>query len=109
MSKFKAGDMALIIYSTAEENVGKVVELIEYAGERSIAGDDGSFIPEGHPRWLVRSASGEKDLAVRTVFGLDGPVIRKIFVSQGYCRQSWLMPLRGGFQPEQQKAKGVEA
>ncbi|MBD9671592.1 hypothetical protein IB275_13500 [Pseudomonas sp. PDM21] len=100
--------MALIIYSPAEENIGKAVELVEYAGERAIAGEGGSFIPAGHERWLVRSISGEKDLAVRTTFGIDGPEIGKIFVSEGYCRQSWLMPLRGDFQPEQQKAKEVE-
>ncbi|OJT50035.1 hypothetical protein [Pseudomonas moraviensis] len=102
-SNFKPGDLALIINSAAPKNIGKTVRLVEY-----IAPNCGSFMHEGVcfkprevPTWIVESLDGSKSL-----FG--GYIQFEIMVRSGPCRQQWLMPLRGDFTPEQQKAKEAE-
>ncbi|HCI2725791.1 hypothetical protein FA385_25605 [Pseudomonas aeruginosa] len=75
MSKFKAGDLALVINHTFPPVVGTCVELISrhLVGpvDRSNPMDPGVYeTPEGEPVW-----------------------------------EKWLMPLKGDFHPEQQKAK----
>ncbi|CAI3804306.1 hypothetical protein GLGCALEP_03455 [Pseudomonas sp. MM221] len=101
--QFKPGDLALIINSAAPENIGKTVRLVEF-----IAAHSGPFMREGvrfSPRematWIVETLDGSKTL-------IGGYIQRNIMVSSGPCRQEWLMPLRGDFAPEQQKAKEVE-
>ncbi|EME90393.1 TPA: hypothetical protein ACID5V_004145 [Pseudomonas aeruginosa] len=78
MSKFKAGDLALIVSAQYEENLGTVVQLVRVDGFYSLISGETSWLVEGEGRGC-------------------------------YCRESALIPLRGDFQPEQQKAKEVEA
>ncbi|POF89656.1 hypothetical protein [Pseudomonas putida] len=101
--QFKPGDLALIINSAAQQNIGKTVRLVEF-----IAANGDSFMHEGvrfTPRqvatWIVETLDGSKTL-------VGGYIQRNIMVSSGPCRQEWLMPLRGDFAPEQQKAKEAE-
>lgn len=89
MSKFKAGDLALVINHTFPPVVGTCVELISrhLVGpvDRSDPMDPGVYeTPDGEPVWVVDD-------------------------QKSIVWEKWLMPLRGNFQPEQQKAKEVEA
>ncbi|AVD85980.1 hypothetical protein [Pseudomonas sp. SWI44] len=100
---FKPGDLALIVNSAAPENIGKTVRLVEF-----IAAHGTPFIREGvrfSPRematWIVETPDGSKTL-------VGGYIQRTIMVSSGPCRQKWLMPLGGDFEPQQQKAKEAE-
>ncbi|MCE0464882.1 hypothetical protein [Pseudomonas uvaldensis] len=97
---FKSGDLALILNSGSPENIGKTVRLVEF-----IAAHSEGFMWEGVifssievDAWIVETLDGSKTL-------IGGYIQRNIMVSSGPCRQSWLMPLRGDFEPEQQKAK----
>lgn len=78
MSKFKPGDLALIVKAQYEENLGQVVTLVRIDWFFSFISDETCWIVEGEGRGC-------------------------------FCPESALMPLRGDFQPEQQKAKEVEA
>ncbi len=99
MSKFKAGDLALIVDCYRHtESLGKVVELIQLLmpGERFVD-------PDGKQRMLSESEGGAGWL----VCGSD---YRSYLGDRfGVCDEKHLMPLKGDFQPEQQKAKEVEA
>lgn len=103
MSQFKSGDMALIVGSRLgiSPNIGKAVELIQTVmpGE-SFTTPDGFKLASGadYPTWMV---SGE---------GLMALTISDRRVScGGVCliQERYLMPLRGDFQPEQQKSREV--
>lgn len=101
--QFKPGDLALIINSAAPQNIGKTVRLVEFIaahGEPFIH-EGVRFSPRKEPTWIVETLDGSKTLC-------GGYIQRTIMVSSGPCRQQWLMPLRGGFAPEQQKAKEAE-
>ncbi len=85
MSKFKAGDLALVINHTFPPVVGTCVELrsrhLVGPVDRSNPMDPGVYeTPDGEPVWVVDD---------------QGAIVW----------EKWLMPLRGDFQPEQQKAK----
>ncbi|EPK5820799.1 hypothetical protein L4Z93_000895 [Pseudomonas aeruginosa] len=89
MSKFKAGDLALVINHTFPPVIGTCVELISRhlvsPVDRSNPMDPGVYeTSDGEPAWVVDD-------------------------QKSIVWEKWLMPLRGDFQPEQQKAKGVEA
>jgi len=97
--QFKPGDLALIIKSIKRpENIGKACELLAFL----VPGDRLEFEHNGlraithvgeHPAWLVAGDG---------VIGSNGDV------GFALVRPSNLMPLRGDFQPEQQKAKEAE-
>ena len=99
MSKFKAGDLALVVgCNTNPKNLGKVVELIALI----------------FPGEIFHAPDGRKYLADMDQHGGGWIVQSENFISRD--RQPWglveerhLMPLKGDFQPEQQKAKEVEA
>lgn len=96
MSKFKVGDLALVKKcSDAPELVGKCVELVEFLSPGSEHEEYG-LITE--PAWI---ASGSELVCMTVVFGLM-PNETAAFA------EHLLMPLRGDFQPEQQKAKEEE-
>jgi hypothetical protein len=101
---FKSGELALIVGSAVEENIGVTVRLVEFfpvGAEPVILGR--RYTPREHKSWLVESVDGAQSLLVRIEpYGLID--CRRA----GVCRQSWLMPLRGDFNPEQQKAKEAE-
>lgn len=104
MSKFKPGDLALIVGSICSDspNIGRAVELTEYL----MPGQD-FFGPDGGLH-----ANGA-DVAVWLVVG-EGVLARDMldqWIPSGgmaLVEERYLMPLRGDFQPEQEKAKEVE-
>lgn len=96
MSNFKAGDLALIANCPiAPEMVGKCVYLVGRM-------DPGDWYGEFHnftrsPAWVVKG---------KGLLSMDG------FGSWALCSQTaieekHLLPLRGDFQPEQQKSQEV--
>lgn len=97
---FRPGDLALIVGSSSSENVGKTVRLSEFIPVGGVPVVSGEFYtPRMHPSWIVETPDGAPSLVVpREVTG----ALERVCV--GVCRQSWLMPLRGDFNPEQQKA-----
>lgn len=101
MSKFKSGDLAVIIGSTVAENIGKTVQLVEFMGSGSFTYGNGDY-PEGPARWVVRSHDGSACLAVAKA--KSGYITYKV---EGLCREAWLMPLCGDLQIEKEKAKGL--
>ncbi|MCP3791580.1 hypothetical protein F477_03627 [Pseudomonas sp. URIL14HWK12:I3] len=102
--QFKPGDLALIVKAHHPENIGKVVELIRF--------DDGELIdhlpyadtytenPDRLRCWLVLG-----EITVTRVAG-EGLGLRTNTTAAFLERH--LMPLRGDFAPEQQKAKEAE-
>ncbi|RON17929.1 hypothetical protein BK660_21810 [Pseudomonas brassicacearum] len=103
-SNFKSGDMALIVNSVCAENIGKTVRLVQFVpvgGEPKVDGK--IYTPREHPTWIVESIDGAASLLSPRV--TTGELMR---ISAGPCREVWLMPLRGDFAPEQQKAKEAE-
>lgn len=105
MSKFKAGDLALIIGTQHGDspNIGKCVELVSW-----LKPGDSLISPDGVSR---KCAS---DNAVWQVIGngILARNVRELWIDAGgvaLCEERFLMPLRGNFQPEQQKAKEVIA
>lgn len=96
---FKPGDLALIIKSIKRpENIGKACELLAFM----VPGDRVEFEFNGRrvithigekPAWLVAG---------------DGVVGSNGDVGFALVKPGNLMPLRGDFSPEQQKAKEAE-
>lgn len=105
MSQFKAGDSALIIGSPWPDcpNIGRQVELVGLYGP----GDE--FVaPDGKP------GSNGTDESLWLCFSADLKAMnmRDIWIDRGgvaFARETHLMPLRGDFQPEQQKSREVSA
>ncbi|WP_440466895.1 hypothetical protein ACKI1H_27095 [Pseudomonas sp. YH-1] len=97
MSKFKAGDLALVVgCSINPENIGKVVEVTT----RVLPGDIVEC-PDGITRLISKDANGPCWIVQ------GGNFISFTGRSWGMVNERYLMPLRGDFQPEQQKAKEV--
>lgn len=97
MSKFKAGDLALVI---SGQCTGKCVELISFHCTGTVKLASGLWSTEiAEPSWRI---SGEGLVAKLS----NGELMQ---VQDGIIAERWLMPLRWNFQPEQQKAEGVEA
>ena len=99
MSKFKAGDLAVIIGAfNVTSNIGQACELVEYLQAEQVSTwvdpSDGLRIQNaaGSPAWLVVGSE------LTSWCGSPGWVL---------AAERHLMPLRGDFQPEQQKAKEV--
>ena len=82
MSNFKAGDLALLVKATNPENLMKCVSILRRAGQEKhdLPGCD----------WVIEGA-------------LIGDA------EEFQCPDSWLAPLRGDFQPEQQKSREAPA
>ncbi|MCY1283273.1 hypothetical protein D3C76_1396860 [compost metagenome] len=102
MSKFKTGDLALVIGPSV--NTGRCVELVRcVVGPAKVDLNEGRNwvdVPDGIHAWVVAADR------------LEGVLTRSgktICVSEVMYHENRLMPLRGDFQPEQQKAKEVEA
>jgi len=105
MSQFKPGDLAMIVNSSCSKNIGKTVRLVEFAPVGSEPEVNGEIYTERlHASWVVESPDGSSSLIVpRATTG------ELKTVCAGVCRESWLMPLRGDFAPEQQKSREVAA
>ncbi|MBD9573756.1 hypothetical protein IB260_00410 [Pseudomonas sp. PDM23] len=96
MSKFKAGDLALVI---AGPCTGKCVELISFHCTGTVKLASGLWSTEiTEPSWRI---SGE-GLSAQLSNGERMPV------QDGIIAERRLMPIRGDFQSEQQKEKEVE-
>jgi hypothetical protein len=77
-TRVKAGDLAYLIKATAPENVGRVLEVIEFAGDY----DDGYG-----DRWLCKAATPIKAFTSDNVFyGL---------VTEIHAPDDWLRPIAG--------------
>lgn len=97
MSQFKPGDLALIIGGPC---AGCCVELISFHAKGSyVMVSSGSLCFADVASWRVSGAG------LTAKFG-NLPERRP--VKDGLIGPELLMPLRGDFQPEQQKAKEVE-
>lgn len=95
MSKFKAGDQALIVAAGCSENIGRVVELVQRYETDSATINERPFMTlRGVPAWHVKG-----DL----VSSLEDSI------GYGFFSESCLMPIRGNLQPEQQKLQEVPA
>ncbi len=101
MSNFKVGDLAIIVGTkSAHDTLGRTVELIEFLGDaRFIVLGDGGIVNNADRNriWLVRLTDG----TYTDNLGESS--------SEGPCREQWLIPLRGDFQPERQKSQEVPA
>ncbi|WP_339069649.1 NfeD family protein [Pseudomonas idahonensis] len=101
--QFKPGDLALIIGAITEAGrdlIGRTVELVHKApGGEHIRFDGRHWLAKGKDSWIVKGDG------LITVFG-DGRVAPSDVC---LCAEENLMPLRGDFSPEQQKAKEVVA
>jgi hypothetical protein len=104
MSEFKAGDLALIVGSRhkVSPNIGKSVELVKV-----IKNGEEFDCPDGKSR---RSGVGFDAWLVEG----EGLISHSIAHGWRYAggialiEERYLMPLRGEFQPEQQKSKEEE-
>lgn len=96
MSKFKPGDIALI---TAGPCAGNCVELMAFHDNGNVRLGSGCLSSEIKcPSWVVRG----EGLQAKFTDGKVRPV------RDGIVPERNLMPLRGDFQPEQQKAREEE-
>ena len=100
MSKFKAGDLAMIFgASFLTQNIGKVVELSAFVEDGDLfAGPDAQIYQHSDIGcWIVRG----EGVQFRNDVG--------IYEGFGVCEERHLMPLPKDKAPEQQKAKEVAA
>lgn len=102
MSQFKPGDLALIAKEDHPENMFRVVELLFLVGDGEQYQN-----PEGYTN---RNAAG-KAVWVVSASGLFHHSRVKGWHIAGWTQKAPqnLMPLRGDFAPEQQKAQEVSA
>ncbi|WP_176510290.1 hypothetical protein [Pseudomonas urethralis] len=96
--QFKPGDLAMIIKG---ENSGRVVNLVQrYVGPVTIQNEKGKqSVPDGVIAWTV---DANDLIATYTKTG------KQVLVSRVAGNEKSLMPLRGDFEPEQQKVKEAE-
>lgn len=95
MSKFKAGDIAIVI---GNRNFGRCVELVaRYVGpcRVEVKGNRWVAVPDGITAWLVAADAMEGELTKSK---------RVVKTDEAVCRESKLIPLKGDFQPDQQKS-----
>lgn len=95
---FKPGDLAILKSSEVEHLIGSVVELVAYVGSEyhMIYAGAEAFNPNQHRIWWVKLASGQTFHS-----------IARGAVSDGFCGEFRLIPLRGDFAPERQKSREV--
>lgn len=96
MSKFKAGDLALVVgCQTIDHNVGKIVELMHFVKSDEVITIDGQKFRAAKDAWIVSGDSvGWWSLKRECM----------VIGHHGMIAEKHLMPLRDDFQPEQQKA-----
>ncbi|MBS7559948.1 hypothetical protein KHO49_16520 [Pseudomonas sp. RC4D1] len=102
--QFKPGDLALIVSSSkgTSPNIGMAVELvIKLRTNDCFNLPDGSrAVNKGPECWMVEAP------------GLSAMTLQAVHIDLGgisLVQERYLMPLRGDFTPEQQKAKEVPA
>ena len=94
MSKFKAGDLALIVGAyTVTQNIGRQVELVSYVPPHGCDFvQDGEFEAGPEGLWVVRA-----DGLIRNAEG--GLVVSDL----AGCAPNHLIPLRGDLQSERER------
>ena len=105
MNEFKVGDLAVLISAKCEQNLGKVVTIIEDLGVIDRLEWDG--VPYVCPKPThVLIIECESDLQTHAIAQICGakPTLRR-----GPVPHWRLMPLRGDFAPENQKSQEVPA
>lgn len=97
---FKPGDLALIVSSShgTSPNIGMAVELVTKlrTNDHFNLPDGRRAVNKGHECWMVEAA------------GLFATTLQQGRIDLGgisLVQERYLMPLRGDFEPEQQKAK----
>lgn len=98
MSQFKPGDPAIIIgYTTSPTNLGKSCELVAFLS------------PGERIDFAVNGFGGVRHIGDRAGWFVVGDALVSTSGSHGYTivLEKNLMPLRGDFQPEQQKSQEV--
>ncbi|MDR6163499.1 hypothetical protein [Pseudomonas fluorescens] len=99
MSQFKPGDLALIINSRNEENIGRVVTVRGFANKGDLIANESGYTETSRDGSLIVEGS-------IVTSPISFPAL-KCTVSKHVFRSEWLMPLKGDFQPEQQKSREV--
>lgn len=98
MSKFKAGDLALVVGSDYPENNGCQVELVAFVTHgshiSSVRTEQDFHNVSGKGLWYVVGRVGNPSLEL---------------AGESFFEECQLMPLRGDFQPERQKSQEVPA
>lgn len=98
MSHLKPGDLALIAFcKVAPEMVGRCVELVARLDPEETYGEFYNFT--SHPAWVISA----DDLLSMDCLG----VLSRC--DESVIHEKDLLPLRGDFQPEQQKSREVPA
>lgn len=100
---FKPGDLALVINSNHCANLGQVVELLRFDCSEKVS------IPEHGARCFTPNPDRMPYWVIRGKFVADSTLRGVISCTVVACPQSWLMPLRGEFTPEQHKSQEVIA
>ena len=95
MSRFKAGDLALVVgCNKCEHNIGKVVELVRFVRKGEAIQLDGARHRAMIDAWII---SGE------SVAYWSYKNQEMVIGHEGLAAEEHLMPLRGDFTPEQTK------
>lgn len=99
--KFKPGDLALIVNTVrTPEYIGKTVELVEFQRQGNYyQGPKRERLRAEGDAWLVKGDLSGSFTHMGRITPTPGIAL---------VREKHLMPLRGDFTPEQQKAKEVE-
>ncbi len=101
--QFKPGDLALIIGSSegTSPNIGMAVELVQKleTDQRLVLPDGRRVRNSGPVCWAVYGEGVVAQLTSGELADIGGFAL---------CAELYLMPLRGDFAPEQQKAREVE-
>ncbi|ORL69480.1 hypothetical protein B7H19_11175 [Pseudomonas putida] len=101
--QFKPGDLALVIGSSqgTSSNIGMAVELVQ-----QLETDAGFVMPDGRTIfnrgplcWVIYADGASAQLSNGGIVDIGGFAL---------CMEIYLMPLRGNFEPKQQKAKESE-
>ena len=92
---FKTGDLALIV---SGPNSGCSVELLSFHVDGQVLLGSGMYSSVREPEWLVAGPG---------ITARFGKSMARHQVKDGLIPPRFLMPLRGDFQPEQQKSREV--
>lgn len=94
---FKPGDLALIIRSRNEENIGRVVTVFGFANKGDLVLNEHGYTETSHNGSVIVQGSIVTSPIRSTALKFE--VTKHVFSAKN------LMPLRGDFTHEQQKAK----
>lgn len=102
MNQFKAGDLALVVSASHSDNLGKVVELVQFTTDEIIVLQDGGQV--ANPKMLACWEISAESLFATSKLRPEG-----FSTNRAAIPERNLMPLRGDFAPDQQKQNEVPA